>query len=129
MTDAPSKIAVVTGAGSGIGRAVALELLRTGWPVAPAGRHAGTLEETAALAAGAPSIVARTDVARPEDVAALFSATVERFGRLDLLFDNAGTFGPGGVPVEENFPTTPGGTWWTPTSTGRSCARRRRTGR
>nr|WP_285554239.1 SDR family oxidoreductase [Streptomyces hygroscopicus] len=101
MTDTPSKIAVVTGAGSGIGRAVALELLRTGWSVALAGRRPETLEETAALAAGAPSIVVRTDVARPEDVAALFTATVERFGRLDLLFNNAGTFGPGGVPVEE----------------------------
>ncbi len=101
MTDTHSKIAVVTGAGSGIGRAVAVELLRTGWSVALAGRHIETLEETAALAPGAPSIAVRTDVARPEDVAALFGATVDRFGRLDLLFNNAGTFGPGGVPVEE----------------------------
>ncbi|MEU3032247.1 SDR family oxidoreductase [Streptomyces incarnatus] len=101
MTDTQSKIAVVTGAGSGIGRAVAVELLRTGWSVALAGRHTETLEETAALAPGAPSIAVRTDVARPEDVAALFGAAVDRFGRLDLLFNNAGTFGPGGVPVEE----------------------------
>ncbi|MEU3533824.1 SDR family oxidoreductase [Streptomyces murinus] len=101
MTDTQAKIAVVTGAGSGIGRAVAVELLRTGWSVALAGRHVETLEETAALAPGAPSIAVRTDVARPEDVTALFGATVDRFGRLDLLFNNAGTFGPGGVPVEE----------------------------
>ncbi|MYR88006.1 SDR family NAD(P)-dependent oxidoreductase [Streptomyces sp. SID685] len=101
MTDTQSKIAVVTGAGSGIGRAVAVELLRTGWSVALAGRHIETLEETATLAPGAPSIAVRTDVARPEEVAALFGATVDQFGRLDLLFNNAGTFGPGGVPVEE----------------------------
>ncbi|SFE77362.1 SDR family oxidoreductase [Streptomyces mirabilis] len=96
-----AKIAVVTGAGSGIGRAVAVELLRTGWSVALAGRKPETLEETAALVPEAPSLVVRTDVSRPDDVAALFDAAHERFGRLDLLFNNAGTFGPGGVPVEE----------------------------
>ncbi|MFE3411952.1 SDR family oxidoreductase [Streptomyces mirabilis] len=96
-----AKIAVVTGAGSGIGRAVAVELLRTGWSVALAGRKPERLEETAALVPEAPSLVVRTDVSRPDDVAALFDAARERFGRLDLLFNNAGTFGPGGVPVEE----------------------------
>ncbi|MET7721355.1 SDR family oxidoreductase [Streptomyces mirabilis] len=96
-----AKIAVVTGAGSGIGRAVAVELLRTGWSVALAGRKPETLEETAALVPEAPSLVVRADVSRPADVAALFDAARERFGRLDLLFNNAGTFGPGGVPVEE----------------------------
>ncbi|ATL27307.1 SDR family oxidoreductase [Streptomyces formicae] len=100
---APTKTAVVTGAGSGIGRSVALELLAAGWSVALAGRRTETLEETAALAAAkdGAALCVRTDVARPEDVAALFTAVRERFGRLDLLFNNAGTFGPGGVPVEE----------------------------
>ncbi|MBJ6638456.1 SDR family oxidoreductase [Streptomyces sp. DHE7-1] len=101
MTDRESKIAVVTGAGSGIGRAVAVELLRAGWSVVLAGRRAETLEETAARAPGGPWLAVRTDVSRPEDVDALFAAAVERFGRVDLLFNNAGTFGPGGVPVED----------------------------
>ncbi|MEV7241498.1 SDR family oxidoreductase [Streptomyces sp. NPDC093248] len=101
MTDRESKIAVVTGAGSGIGRAVAVELLRAGWSVVLAGRRMETLEETAARAPGGPWLAVRTDVSRPEDVDALFAAAVERFGRVDLLFNNAGTFGPGGVPVED----------------------------
>ncbi|MFI6461748.1 SDR family oxidoreductase [Streptomyces sp. NPDC050528] len=96
-----SKIAVVTGAGSGIGRAVAVELLRAGWSLALAGRRTGALEETAALVPEGASIAVATDVARPEDVDALFDAAVERFGRVDLLFNNAGTFGPGGVAVED----------------------------
>ncbi|MGQ4346735.1 SDR family oxidoreductase [Streptomyces sp. SAS_275] len=96
-----TKTAVVTGAGSGIGRAVAAELLRASWSVALAGRRTETLEETAALVPEAPSIAVRTDVSHPEEVAALFTAVRDRFGRLDLLFNNAGTFGPGGVPVEE----------------------------
>ncbi|MFE0253302.1 SDR family oxidoreductase [Streptomyces sp. NPDC059010] len=96
-----TRIAVVTGAGSGIGRAVATELLRAGWAVALAGRRMETLEETAGLVPDGAALAVRTDVARQEDVAALFAATVERFGRVDLLFNNAGTFGPGGVPFEE----------------------------
>jgi NAD(P)-dependent dehydrogenase (short-subunit alcohol dehydrogenase family) len=96
-----SKIAVVTGAGSGIGRAVAVELLHAGWSVALAGRRTGTLEETAALVPEGASLAVATDVARPEDVDALFAAAVERFGRVDLLFNNAGINGPREVPVEE----------------------------
>ncbi|AWW39860.1 SDR family oxidoreductase [Streptomyces cadmiisoli] len=99
---AGAEIAVVTGAGSGVGRAVALELLSAGWSVALAGRRPHRLEETAALAPeGAAPLTVRTDVSRPQEVTALFAATVERFGRVDLLFNNAGTFGPGGVPVED----------------------------
>ncbi|WP_420033345.1 SDR family oxidoreductase [Streptomyces sp. cg28] len=96
-----TRTAVVTGAGSGIGRAVALELLRSGWRVALAGRRIETLEETAGLAPGTEALAVRADVSRPDDVTALFAAVRDRFGRLDLLFNNAGTFGPGGVPVEE----------------------------
>ncbi|MDX3248800.1 SDR family oxidoreductase [Streptomyces sp. ME18-1-4] len=95
------KIAVVTGAGSGIGRAVAVELLRAGWSVALAGRRTEALEATAALAPEGTSLVVRTDVSRPDEVTALFAAVRDRFGRLDLLFNNAGTFGPGGVPFED----------------------------
>ncbi|WP_030192068.1 SDR family oxidoreductase [Streptomyces violaceorubidus] len=97
------KVAVVTGAGSGIGRAVAVELLAAGWSVALAGRRPEPLARTAAAApaGGGTPLTVRADVSRPQDVAALFGAVRERFGRLDLLFNNAGTFGPGGVPVEE----------------------------
>jgi NAD(P)-dependent dehydrogenase (short-subunit alcohol dehydrogenase family) len=96
-----TRIAVVTGAGSGIGRAVAEELLRAGWSVALAGRRAKALRETADLVPEGTSLAVPTDVTVPDDVTALFAATVERFGRLDLLFNNAGTFGPGWVPVED----------------------------
>lgn len=101
------KVAVVTGAGSGIGRAVAVELLTAGWSVALAGRRPEPLAETAAAApaGGGTALTVRADVSRPEDVAALFGAVRDRFGRLDLLFNNAGTFGPGGVPVED-LPTS-----------------------
>ncbi|MBK3627914.1 SDR family oxidoreductase [Streptomyces sp. MBT49] len=96
-----TRIAVVTGAGSGIGRAVSVELLRAGWSVALAGRRTETLEATAAAVPGAAALAVRTDVSRPQEVTALFDAVRGHFGRLDLLFNNAGTFGPGGVPFED----------------------------
>ena len=101
MNTKQPKIAVVTGAGSGIGRAVATELLRAGWSVALAGRRPARLAETAALVLEGAFVAVRTDVSQPDDVTALFAAAVERFGRVDLLFNNAGTFGPGGVAVED----------------------------
>ncbi len=101
MRTAQPKIAAVTGAGSGIGRAVARELLDAGWSVALAGRRAERLAETAEGHAESRVLCVPTDVTRPEEAAALFTAVRNRFGRLDLLFNNAGTFGPGGVPVEE----------------------------
>ncbi|MFJ2114824.1 SDR family oxidoreductase [Streptomyces sp. NPDC087850] len=95
-----SAIAVVTGAGSGIGRAVARALSDAGWSVALAGRRTGALEETAAALPG-DTLAVRTDVSDPQEVDALFAAVHERYGRLDLLFNNAGTTGPGGVPLDE----------------------------
>ena len=84
-------IAVVTGAGSGIGRAVALALLEAGFAVCLAGRRRDALEETVAAAGNRDALVVPTDVSEPDAVAALFAAVKERFGRLDLLFNNAGT--------------------------------------
>ena len=89
-------IAVVTGAGSGIGRAAALALLEDGWSVALAGRRPDALRDTAARAGdgGARCLPVATDVADPASVDALFAAVRERFGRLDLLFNNAGRGSP-----------------------------------
>jgi NAD(P)-dependent dehydrogenase (short-subunit alcohol dehydrogenase family) len=90
MTD---KIALVTGAGSGIGRACALGLLAEGWTVALVGRRADALQQTAgaAGAAAARAVVMPCDVAQEAEVAAVFDDMRARFGRLDLLFNNAGT--------------------------------------
>ncbi|HEX5407181.1 MAG TPA: SDR family oxidoreductase [Pseudonocardiaceae bacterium] len=92
------RIAVVTGAGSGVGRAVSTSLLGGGFTVVLAGRHLAALEETAAGSAAAVPVV--TDVRSAESVAALFDRVAADFGRLDLLFNNAGVFGRGG-PVDE----------------------------
>ncbi|MEU6947541.1 SDR family oxidoreductase [Streptomyces sp. NPDC046316] len=96
-----SRIAVVTGAGSGIGRGVALALAEAGWSVALAGRRREPLEETAAAVPSSDVLCAPTDVTSPEAVTALFDAVRARWGRVDLLFNNAGTFAGGGTPVED----------------------------
>src|SRR6187402_186881 len=93
------KIALVTGAGTGIGKHAALALSREGYSVALAGRRKDRLEETAAAAKG-PTLVVPTDVGDPASVKALFAKTLEAFGRLDVLFNNAGTGAPP-VPLED----------------------------
>ena len=99
---ATKKVAIVTGAGSGIGKASALALLRDGWYVSLAGRRKERLEQvmTEAGAADARAIVVPTDVADAGAIRALFARTKETFGRLDLLFNNAGIGAPG-VPLED----------------------------
>ncbi len=94
-----TKIALITGAGSGIGRSVAVTLARHGWSVALAGRRGDALMETARLAGG-ESLVHPADVSDPEAITGLFDAVRERFGRLDLLFNNAGMGAPP-VPLED----------------------------
>ncbi len=84
------KVAIITGAGSGIGRAVALEMASAGFSLALAGRRVAELEKTAAMAGRANIHVVSTDVRQPDSVRALFASTREKFGRLDVLFNNAG---------------------------------------
>ena len=93
------KIAIVTGAGTGVGKAAAVSLLRDGWNVVLAGRRKEPLDE---VAAGAPdrTLVVPTDVTKIADIEALFARTRETYGRLDLLFNNAGMGAPP-VPIEE----------------------------
>lgn len=90
------KVALITGAGSGIGRSIAIQFYKDGYAIVLAGRRHGPLEETAKLAGADDNsyLVFPSDVANPDDVAALFNATSERFGRLDVLFNNAGIFTP-----------------------------------
>ena len=92
----PGKVAIVTGAGTGIGRQTALALLREGYAVSLAGRRMERLQETVeqAGAAGARALAVPADVSDPASVRALFDKTREAFGRLDLLFNNAGTGAP-----------------------------------
>jgi NAD(P)-dependent dehydrogenase (short-subunit alcohol dehydrogenase family) len=96
------KIALVTGAGSGIGRAAALALQQAGYTVVVAGRRLAELEKTAAMAVqpGGPMLAVPTDVSQPESVKTLFARTREEFGRLDVLFNNAGMGAPG-IPMDE----------------------------
>jgi NAD(P)-dependent dehydrogenase (short-subunit alcohol dehydrogenase family) len=96
------KVAIVTGAGSGIGKAVALALMREGYAVVLAGRRKERLEAAAleGKSSGARTLIVPTDVSDPASVKALFAKTKVSFGRLDLLFNNAGTGAPP-VPLEE----------------------------
>ena len=96
------KVAIVTGAGTGIGKCAALALLREGYCVVLAGRSKELLEKTMKDAGpfGSQGLVVPSDVSKPPSVRALFTKTKEIFGRLDLLFNNAGTGGPP-VPLED----------------------------
>jgi len=96
---AAQKIALVTGAGSGVGRAAALALSREGYAVVLAGRRADKLDAVAKEASGT-TLVVPTDVREPQSILALFAKTKETFGRLDLLFNNAGV-SMRGMPLEE----------------------------
>jgi NAD(P)-dependent dehydrogenase (short-subunit alcohol dehydrogenase family) len=100
----PPRIALVTGAGSGIGRACALALLAAGWTVVFSGRRIETLQVAIASAVDAShaarALALPADVTDADSVAALFSRIGQRFGRLDLLFNNAGVF-TAGVPLED----------------------------
>ncbi len=101
MTSTKQKVAIITGAGSGVGRASALALLREGWAVSLAGRRVEALEETRERAAeGASLLVVPTDITDADAVPQLFAQTVDEFGRLDLLFNNAGS-GARAMPLED----------------------------
>jgi NAD(P)-dependent dehydrogenase (short-subunit alcohol dehydrogenase family) len=99
-----ARVAIVTGAGSGIGRAASLALHAAGFQVVLAGRRAGHLDQTASLveltAASTRMLVVPTDVSKPDSVHALFARTKDAFGRLDVLFNNAGMGAPG-IPMEQ----------------------------
>jgi NAD(P)-dependent dehydrogenase (short-subunit alcohol dehydrogenase family) len=99
---ANNKVAIITGAGSGIGRAAAVSLQAEGFDVVLAGRRAEELEKTASMAkpGGGRMLAVPTDVADPEQVARLFAAAKSQYGRLDVLFNNAGMGAPP-VPMEE----------------------------
>jgi NAD(P)-dependent dehydrogenase (short-subunit alcohol dehydrogenase family) len=95
------RVAIVTGAGTGIGRAAALALLKDGWHVVLAGRRPEPLQAVAKdSGAGARALALPTDVAQAASVQALFDTTVQTWGRVDLLFNNAGVNAPG-VPLED----------------------------
>jgi len=101
MAGNSGKVAIVTGGGTGVGRAAALALLGDGWRVAVAGRRQEPLDETVKMAGdGAQVLAIPTDVTDPVSVEALFAATVKAWGRVDLLFNNAGIGAPPG-PIED----------------------------
>ena len=95
------KVAIVTGAGSGVGKASALALLKDGWRVVLAGRRQGPRDEVIAQSGqSAHALAVAADVSDETSVKALFDATVKKFGRIDLVFNNAGVNAPG-IPLEE----------------------------
>ena len=91
---ATQKIAVVTGAGTGVGRAATLALMREGYTVVLAGRRKDMLEAVAKEGAPGAAMCVSTDVADPASIKALFAKVKEAYGRLDVLFNNAGIFAP-----------------------------------
>ena len=93
-----SKTAIVTGAGSGIGKACALALLAEGWQVALVGRRLEALQQVATQSGSAGALAVAADVSNEEDVARMFQTVIGHFGRLDLLFNNAGVFLPHCLP-------------------------------
>jgi NAD(P)-dependent dehydrogenase (short-subunit alcohol dehydrogenase family) len=95
-------VAVVTGAGSGLGRCIGRALMQAGWQVAVAGRRADALRETVAEH-GESALVVPADVTAPDSVAQLFETVHQRWGRLDLLVNNAGVFGPAGAVDEVSW--------------------------
>lgn len=99
-----TKVALITGAGSGIGRHSAIALAKAGYALVLAGRRQEALDETASLAGpDAQTLAVSTDVGQPDAVKALFAQTKKTFGRLDVLFNNAGMGAPG-VPLEDLTP-------------------------
>ena len=97
---AQNKVAIVTGASAGIGEAAGVALVKAGWKVAFAARRVELLDRIVAQCGAANALAVATDVAKPESVKSLFAKTLEKFGRLDLLFNNAGMGAPP-VPMDE----------------------------
>ncbi|MGD9951742.1 MAG: SDR family oxidoreductase [Burkholderiales bacterium] len=97
---AQNKVAIVTGASAGIGEAAGVALVKAGWKVTFAARRADLLDRIVADCGGAHALAVATDVSKPESVKNLFAKTLEKFGRLDLLFNNAGMGAPA-VPMDE----------------------------
>ncbi|HXL12472.1 MAG TPA: SDR family oxidoreductase [Bradyrhizobium sp.] len=100
MTEVKNKIAIVTGAGTGVGRAASLALMNAGFTVVLAGRRLEKLEETAKLGGKGKSLAVSSDMTDPGSIAALFAKVMDTYGRLDLLFNNAG-MGTPAMPFED----------------------------
>ena len=100
MANAANKIAIVTGGGTGVGRAASLALMNIGYTVVLAGRRVEMLEETGKLGEAGKSLAVSADMTDPKSIAALFEKTKDTYGRLDLLFNNAGMGAPA-IPLED----------------------------